>query len=246
MLYLKQPNLIFIKSRKTAGTSLEIALSMAAQTGDVVTRLALPDELLRQKLGGPFPFGWAEDEALEYKYIAFIRQLLKEGRTDISNKDLPPEFKKGRAFFNHMGPKEIVAQIGEDAFEAAYTVSMCRDPYEKLVSQAWFRAGNTGASFEDMIAHFLAKPEVTNQPLYFLEGEMVIDHVIRYEHLKDDIADLEAATGLSILEHMSHAKGGYRRDDRPAREVLTPEQKRRCFDMCRWEFEYFGYESGFE
>ena len=53
MLYLKEPNLIFVKSRKTAGTSVEIALSMSAQTGDIVTRLALPDELLRQKLGGP-------------------------------------------------------------------------------------------------------------------------------------------------------------------------------------------------
>jgi hypothetical protein len=245
MLYLKEPNLIFVKSRKTAGTSVEIALSMSAQTGDIVTRLALPDELLRQKLGGPFPFGWAEEEAQEYEYIAYIRELVETGQTDISNQQLPPKYKKGRRFFNHMAPTDIVARIGLDAFEDAYTISMCRDPYEKLVSQAWFRAGNTGASFADMLEHFLTKPDVTNQPLYFLGDEMVIDHVIRYEHLHADLAELEVQTGLSILEYLPNAKSGYRKEQRPAREVLSEDQKRRCFEMCRWEFEYFGYESGF-
>ena len=32
LIFLKDPNLIFIKSRKTAGTSIEIALSMSANS----------------------------------------------------------------------------------------------------------------------------------------------------------------------------------------------------------------------
>ena len=244
MIFLRQPNLLFIKSRKTAGTSLEIALSMSAQPGDIVTRLALPDELLRQEIGGPMPFGWAEDEALETEYNHYVQTLIDTGQTDISNRDLPPQFKQNRAFFNHMNPAEIVESLGREAFDAAYKISICRHPYEKLVSQAWFKAGNSGQSFEDMLAHFLAAPQVTNQPLFFWGKKMIVDTFIRYEFLLEDLAALEQRHHLPIVKYMPRAKSGYRKDRRPAAQILSRQQKQQCFEMCRWEFEYFGYDNG--
>ena len=46
---------VFIKTRKTAGTSLEIALSRHCGPADVVTRISPEDELLRAAAGGVGP-----------------------------------------------------------------------------------------------------------------------------------------------------------------------------------------------
>ena len=43
---------IFIKTRKTAGTSMEIALSGQCADGDIVTPIVPEDELLRFRQGG--------------------------------------------------------------------------------------------------------------------------------------------------------------------------------------------------
>ena len=42
---------IFIKTRKTAGTSLEIALSKFCDSGDIITIIKPEDEKIRKKLG---------------------------------------------------------------------------------------------------------------------------------------------------------------------------------------------------
>jgi hypothetical protein len=46
---------VFIKTRKTAGTSLEIALSRHCGPSDVVTRISSEDEVLRAAAGGVGP-----------------------------------------------------------------------------------------------------------------------------------------------------------------------------------------------
>ncbi len=47
--------LIFVKTRKTAGTSAEIALSRRTGRRDVITRISPTDEELRRREGGAGP-----------------------------------------------------------------------------------------------------------------------------------------------------------------------------------------------
>lgn len=46
---------IFLKTRKTGGTSVEIALSPFCSADDIITPIAPPDEALRASLGYPGP-----------------------------------------------------------------------------------------------------------------------------------------------------------------------------------------------
>jgi hypothetical protein len=46
---------IFLKTRKTAGTSIELALSQVCGPDDVITPLAEADEIVRRELGGRGP-----------------------------------------------------------------------------------------------------------------------------------------------------------------------------------------------
>lgn len=55
MIVSKKYGFIFLKTRKTAGTSIEIALSRATARDDIITRISADDEILRQKWGGVVP-----------------------------------------------------------------------------------------------------------------------------------------------------------------------------------------------
>ncbi len=55
---------IFIKTRKTAGTSLEIALSKFCDSEDMITRIKPMDEKIRKELGFQGPIN---NNYLKYK-----------------------------------------------------------------------------------------------------------------------------------------------------------------------------------
>ncbi len=58
MILSHKHRFIFLKTRKTAGTSIEIALSKFCDNNDIITRITEQDEVLRSKLGfrGPQNF----------------------------------------------------------------------------------------------------------------------------------------------------------------------------------------------
>ena len=59
LLYLSKSNMLFLKPRKVAGTSFEIALSRSAGTADIVTPISLEDELIRTDQKGQLPINWS-------------------------------------------------------------------------------------------------------------------------------------------------------------------------------------------
>ena len=74
-------------------------------------------------------------------------------------------------------------------------------------------------------------------------GEPVVDLVLRYEKMEEDLPRVEQALGgLPILSRLSRANSHQRKDRRPASEVLAPAQKIRIQETCREEFALYGYE----
>ena len=55
MIASHQHRFIFLKTRKTAGTSVEIALSKVCGPDDIITEISPEDEELRQAAGGRPP-----------------------------------------------------------------------------------------------------------------------------------------------------------------------------------------------
>lgn len=70
---------VFIKTRKTAGTSLEIALSRHCGPDDLVTRISPEDEELRAAAGGVGPQNDATDPGA-YAHMAARRVIAVIGR----------------------------------------------------------------------------------------------------------------------------------------------------------------------
>lgn len=235
MIYLEKENLLFLKTRKTAGTSLEIALSMYAGANDIVTPVSVVDEILRRKAGGVFPQNWARTPEAEAAFRETVEDFAASGK-EVAPPGLMRWFKKQAVFFNHFGPDVVRPRLGADRFDRALKVTVCRHPYEQLVSQAFFQMRHGEADFSQTVDRILDKPS-PNSAIYLLEGKPVIDFFIRYESLSEDIAALERRVGLELLTAMPHAKAGFRSDRRPAADQLNTEQKARCRKINRWEFD---------
>jgi hypothetical protein len=109
MILSHRHRFIYIRCRKTASTSMELALSRICGPDDVVTRLPWPeDEALRRQIGGRGP----------------QNHLGPHGRM---------------RFYNHMPAAEIRLLVGEDVWNGYYKWCVERNPWDKVVSDYYYR-----------------------------------------------------------------------------------------------------------
>lgn len=101
-----------MKTRKTAGTSVEIALSFNAGKSDIVTPLIIEDEITRLHMGGHPPVNWAKDPAVEAQYMD--KMTAQSGNAP--DKLEKVFFRNDANFFNHMAPADIINNLGADVF----------------------------------------------------------------------------------------------------------------------------------
>jgi hypothetical protein len=204
---------IFVKTRKVGGTSLEIVLSSWCTGRDIVTPIPPEDEAIRAGFGG-----------------------------------MPRNFRgpAGKAvFYNHMPATDIAATL-PGLWSRAFKFAVDRHPYEKVVSRAWWNIGRRGGSpeaeLEREIDLAIATKSYLNFPLYCDGAKVIVDEVWRYEEMWDRLTALAERLGQSIPEAPPRAKSGHRRDRRPAREVLSDDQRRRIAEDAAIEFDLLGYE----
>jgi hypothetical protein len=216
-------NFIFIKTKKTAGSTVEAVLATGCVKSDIVT----------------FPSA---------KYVGMDpNKLGTEASADVEDEEVEGkrQGKKRGDFFNHMMAEEISRRIDPAFWNAALKITVERHPYEKAVSQAYFRIGKKDRYTSDFPA-YLDKVVRTGDYLGFkrwsIDGKSVIDEFIRQENLKDDVARIGQRLGMLVPAELPRLKSRTRVDRRPAKEILTGEQKDIIFDRCREEFELLNYE----
>ena len=106
---------IFFKTRKTAGTSIEIALSQFCSKGDIITRITNEDELKRRKLGFPGPQNYVTS-LMHYKKADWIN-LIKKAQL--------------KSFHNHSTAAFIKNSIPEEIWKSYYKFTFERNPFDK-------------------------------------------------------------------------------------------------------------------
>ena len=245
MIYLKGRKLLFIKTGKTAGTSIEIALSCNAGPDDIVTPFgSFEDELKRDEVGGHFPVNWAvnrEDEELSKEKFRALKTFNKAGRLPEGKIEA---FRGERRCRSHARADEIVEAFGEAFLHDNHVVSVCRHPYDRLVSGAYFRddTKDDDSSLRETIAQLLNRKKPQGFGHYYYEGKLVADTILRYEHLEEDLKSLESRFDLQLVANLPRTKHTYRTDRRPASEILTAAEKDRCYELHKVFFDEFGYE----
>ena len=253
MIYLKSKKLLFIKPLKTASTSLEIAFACNATEEDIVTPMSTNYELVRLEMGAQLPINYALNKSAEKRYRAKIHALSKLHAIfpwialETLEKCCRPFFKtRGKkAFFNHIKPAEIAANMGDQFLKDAFIVTMCRHPYEVLVSRVywerWKKHRESEFDVSTAIDQMLIDKEPLNLDYYYYNDQFVPNFVIRYEHLAEDIAELEKKFDLKLTEKMPFTKNKVRKSQESAASVLNDRQKEICYEKNKPIFEKFGY-----
>lgn len=223
MIISHQRKFIFIKTRKTAGTSLEIGLSKYCGPNDIITPITAEDESIRSQLGFRGPQNTAIPQAKGH-VPGLVKTLIRGPRR----------------FYNHMPASEIIQALGNEIWSDYFTFTIEREPYDKAISGYYWRTQQPRPTIEDHLSKVPAGL-LSNWQQYTINDTVVVDFVIRFDHLHHDLAIISERLGLGDIE-MPRAKGQYRKDRSHYSQVLTPCARKRIEVVCAKEIRHFGFE----
>lgn len=219
---------IFIKTRKTAGTSIEIYLSQFAGPQDVFTPIHPPVpgheprnyrgwwNLLRE---------WPLHETWEQRW-GMIQQWIHRQK-----------------FYNHIPAALVRTRIAPDIWEHYFKFCVERNPWDKTLSHyAMIRARAGGQlSFDAYLANGFF---CTDFDKYTdAAGNLLVDEVLRYETLNQDLARVFQRLGIPFSGDLGvRAKSEYRQDRRPYQEHYTPRQRAIIEQAFAREIAMFDYK----
>ena len=116
---------IFIKTKKTAGTSLEILLSKFCGDSDIITPISEEDEAIREQRG--------------YKTAQNYKVELESGETV--------------ELYSHASAELIKKAVGEEIWASYYKFCFERNPWEKIISfYYWEHKNEPRPSIAEFIA----------------------------------------------------------------------------------------------
>ncbi len=173
MIVNHEHKFIFLRTEKTAGTSLTEALARLARPGDLVLRGAPPT--------------WA---AYSPVHIGALRHAA------------PELF----GLHVHASARQARRVLGPKIFDNYLKFAIERNPWERQVSLYAHRQWKTGRPMNfdrDMRSLWYRNTEyckLDNWSIYAIDGEIIVDRMLRYETLKADIAALFAELGLAPPE----------------------------------------------
>jgi len=222
---------IFRKTSKTAGTSVEIALSRFCSPGDIVTPVSELDEQLRIRAGGlppqSYPAAWWEYGPADwYKY-------LKQG-------------KRKQRFYNHVPARKLRRFLDDDIWQRYFKFCVARNPWDRAISQYYWRYRHLVEAERPSLDEFLSSTHARSllrkgYQLYTIDGEVQVDRILRFENLNEELESVRQQLGLPEPLTLPAAKSGYRKDKTHYRELLLPHQHDRIAEMFQDEIALLGY-----
>ncbi len=229
MIVSHKHRFIFLKTAKTAGTSIEIALSRFLGDDDIVTPISAADEKLRRELGyrGPQNFR-----------IPF-RQL--------SASELATVVIRGRRkqFYNHMTSNQMRPLIGDTIWNSYYKFCFERNPFDRVVSlYYWCCKSEPRPSLTEFIrGEELRLLTERGIDIYSTSnGEIAVDKVGRYENLTEELEEIRRTLALPEPLTLPLAKASHRSDRRHYSEVIDHPSRITIEARFRREMQLWNYQ----
>jgi hypothetical protein len=230
MIVSHEHKFIFLKTKKTAGTAIEAALSELCGPDDVITPFREDSEGERKGRG---PQNYRIEHPLKPKRSLLRRILMRPERY----------YHTSVGFYEHVPAWRVRAYLGEEVWRSYFKFAFDRNPWDRQVSWYLYKTKSKRArpSFERFMAS-RRRAYVDNYQIYTLDGSPAVDFVGRYESLDKDLNKaLELAgvgRGLSVprtnVTPNRHRDIGYR-------EFYTPHTQGLVADWYANEIALLGY-----
>ncbi|MFN4016070.1 MAG: hypothetical protein ACK4JB_12100 [Reyranella sp.] len=237
MIASRKYGFIFIKTMKTAGTSIEMAIGPHCGPEDILS--PINPKFDRQRVeAGVYPRNYAPEPA-----VAAYVEALKQRKPKVAREALSRIRKKGNCASSHARAGSIKAVAG-DLWDTAFKFTAERHPYEKAVSLAFHvnrHPSRRTREFDEALETVVRSGKrYVSYPWYIVEGRVIVDDFVKHETIQADMLRICTRVGLPPVE-LPRARE-LDRDRKPAREMLTAEQRRIVQETCAPEFELFGWE----
>ncbi|MBF2097425.1 MAG: sulfotransferase family 2 domain-containing protein [Gloeomargaritaceae cyanobacterium C42_A2020_066] len=216
---------IFIKTAKTAGSSIEIALSKFCGPRDIITPLAPEDEEVRKTLG----FRGKQNVLIPFDRLS-KRELFQ---------NLFAKHRKG--FFKHADASYIKRYTDPDVWDSYFKFCFERNPWDKAISYYYWKHKEEPRPTISEFVQVGGMNSVKGFELYTINSEIVVDRVFLYESLDEAMKEIAKIVGLPEVPSLPRVKGGFRRDKRHYRDVLSEKDREKISKVFAREIAHFGY-----
>lgn len=201
---------IFIKTKKTAGTSIEVFLSQFCDENDVLT-----------------PIYPAVSPHTPRGYKGYWNLFPELERSSLCEKStIMWHWVKRKKFRNHASALTISHRVPKHIWNSYYKFCVDRNPWDKTLSHYYMVKSRRYPELT-LDQYFKRGNLCLNYPKYCdQKGNIMVDRVLNYENLDHQLAQVCKTLSLPFNDGLTvRAKGDYRVDRRPYQEVFTATQK---------------------
>src|SRR4026208_1923592 len=172
---------IFIKTAKTAGTSIEVFLSKHCGLQDIVTPIV-------PRVEGHQPRNY---EGL----INPVPEILERPGKFFSV--LHPTITSRTKFYNHMPACEVKQRVPADVWDRYFKFCVERNPWDKVLSHYHMHAAREGGALS--LDEYLARGRFPINYFRYTDRsgrKIIVDRILRYENLTAQLSEVFAQLNI--------------------------------------------------
>jgi len=231
MIISHKHKFIFLKTRRTGSTSLELFFFPYCDPDDVVTKLST--SILSRSAG--------------HRAQNQIRSAFWLDPRPAVNRLWPLKGSKRIDFHDHIRAADVKTYVGEKVWHDYFKFSFDRNIYDRQVS--WFhhktRSPSRARRWPDFNSFLKTSPDAVmdNFQIYTIGGELAVDYIGRYETLRDDLERIMKTLGLSMRSiPLARQSIGRAEEKRSYREYYTAETRALVEQWYPGERKLFNHE----
>lgn len=181
---------IFLKTRKTAGTSIELMLRGILGPSDVATPLSKEEEREAENAGLPGPRNYLRP--LLQPRVNRTPARISKFLTRFFTGRRPPEDRIFCPYIQHMNARLARDNIGVDLWRRYLVFCVERNPWASSLShyRYRYRGNRRPPAFRDFIERGENCAHETNYEVYSIRGVPAADLVIDYENLNEGLSGI--------------------------------------------------------
>lgn len=234
MIISHKHEFIFVKTRKTAGTSIEYYLAPYCGPDDVLTMI---DQ------------GTVEGHEAQNHFGFFnpLKELLEFGPSADSLETTLDDLLDLDRFYNHLPASRIKARVPKKIWDDYFVFCFERNPWGKNLSRYYMWRERTDSRDTSFDAFMTRGTYCLNYPLYMDQSsdDIIVDYVGKYEHLEDELDWIFSGLGIPFDGSLDVSlKSHYSKPDASYSEVMRqqyPDYIDRVARIYRKEIELHGY-----
>jgi len=214
---------IFIKSAKTAGTSIEAALSSHSGNDDIITPL--------------YDYEFNRDENGQWIHHAMNSGDFRQHESSSAIRD-----KVGPDIWNSYF-KFSIARNPWDRVVSLYNWKGRNNPAIRPRKRFYHRLGfpfDELGKTRELFSEFAKGDWKTNDGFYIIDDELCVDFIIRYENLANDFSEACKRIGLENIA-LPHLKSGFRKGYHYSK-YYNEESRSVVTERHRNDIRLFGYQ----